>query len=128
VGQTIQIPDNVNHVAASPMREFLRVACAVVLLFNTPAAGIAWIEDRPDSLTWALRIVFPLLSMLAVGSFLVAHFRRDLASDYLYKEMGVYFNRGEFCFAFRTTAIEGIAYLEAFFQNQQRSGRSAMHH
>lgn len=100
------------------MRESLKVSCVLVLMICGTASGLMWIEDRPTPTTWILRIVFPILALTAIGVFLALHFRRDRVPDYLYQVIGDYFNRDGFCFAAQAAAIDGVAYVEAWFQNQ----------
>jgi hypothetical protein len=100
------------------MWESFKVLCVVVFGVCGTATGLMWIEDRPTPTTWILRIVFPILTLAAIGVFLALHFRRDRAPDYLYREMGDYFNRGGLCFAVQAKAIGGVAYMEVWFQNQ----------
>lgn len=100
------------------MWELLKVLCVLVLMFCGTATGVMWIEDRPTLTTWVLRFVFPAVTLAAIGMFLMLHFRRDRAPDYLQQQMGDYFNRGGFCFAPQATTIDGAAYVEVWFQNQ----------
>jgi hypothetical protein len=100
------------------MREFLKVACVFVLMICGTAAAIVWVAERPDGTTRALRIVLPLMSVAAIGGFLLIHFQRDIAPDYLYQVSRKYFNRDGFCLAGKTVAIDGVGYLEVWFQNQ----------
>src|ERR1700722_18075970 len=101
------------------MREFTKVICVLVLMIAWPVATLAWFTDRPDSITWAARIAGPVLAILALLLFLKLHFRADLAQDYLRRHAGTYFNRDGFGFAFSVSAVDGIAYMDAYFQNQR---------
>jgi hypothetical protein len=101
------------------MGESVKAVCALVLVVASVAAAVAWSASQPDAIAWCFRIGGPILALLAVGLILKLHFRADLAPDYLRKQAGNYFNRGGFCFAFGATAVDGICYLDAYFQNQQ---------
>ena len=99
------------------------------MIVGAAAAAIAWTADRPDAITWGLRIGGPAFAILALGLILKLHFRADLAHDYLRDRLRTYFNRDGFCFAFVATAVDGIAYMDAYFQNQRDKpcvGRIAM--
>jgi hypothetical protein len=100
------------------MREAVKVLCVVVFLFAVPTAVIVWTDDRPSFTVSVLKYACPVLSVLAIVIFLKLHFRRDEAHDYLREHVGAYFNRGGFCFGFRPTAVDGVCWLEAYFQNQ----------
>jgi hypothetical protein len=82
------------------MGESIKVVCVLVLGVASIAAAVAWFDDQPNSVTWAIRIGGPILSLLAIAGFLRLHLRRDLAPDYLRRSAGNYFNRDGFCFAF----------------------------
>jgi hypothetical protein len=101
------------------MGESTKAICAVMLIVGAIASAIAWTADQPDAVTWSFRIGGPTLALLALGLILKLHFRADLAHDYLRDRAGTYFNRDGFCFAFVATAADGIAYMDAYFQNQR---------
>jgi hypothetical protein len=100
------------------MGESFKAMCVLVLIVAALVAAVAWIDEQPSSTTWIVRIGMPLLAVLALAVVLKLHFRTDLVPDYLRAAMGDYFNRDGFCFAFKATAVEGVAYLNVFFQNQ----------
>ena len=101
------------------MGESVKAVCALVLIVASAAAALAWSTNQPDAISWSCRIGGPVVALLALGLILRLHFRTDLAPDYLRKQAGNYFNRGGFCFAFGATAVDGVCYLSAYFQNQQ---------
>lgn len=101
------------------MGESTKAISALVLIVAAIAAAIAWTADQPDGATWAFRIGGPTLALLAIGLILNLHFRADLAHDYLRDRAGTYFNRDGFCFAFVATAVDSVAYMDAYFQNQR---------
>jgi hypothetical protein len=100
------------------MGESTKSVCAVLMVVGIIATLIAWIADRPDATTWAFRIGAPIAALLALGLILKLHLRPDLEPDYLRPLTGTYFNRDGFCFAFVVTAVDGIAYMNAYFQTQ----------
>ncbi len=100
------------------MSEFIKVVCVLILMIGSVAGAMSWLMD-PDPIQWALRIGGPIAAVLAFGLFLKIHFRADLAHDYLHDHARNYFNRDGFCFAFTAIEVDGIAYLEAHFQNQR---------
>ena len=101
------------------MREFAKISCVLVLMVGAVAGPLAWTENRPNTITWGFRIGGPTLAILAIGVFLKLHFRADLAHDYLRDHAGTYFNRDGFGFAFVATAVDGVAYMDVYFQNQR---------
>ena len=80
--------------------------------------GFAWIDDRPNDLTWMLRIGFAILGLVSIAIFLKIHFRRDDVPDYLHKLSGGYFDRGGFCFAIVASKLNGTCFFDAYFQNK----------
>jgi hypothetical protein len=100
------------------MSESIKAACAVVLVVSAFTAVMVWTEDRPDALTWSLRIGCIVLPILALSLFLALHFRYDVAPDFLRQLRGDYFNRDGFCFAFGTGISNGMAFIDAYYQNQ----------
>jgi hypothetical protein len=101
------------------MRETIKVLCVVVFMFATPAAAVAWFDDRPSPLMSVLKYACPLVSVLAIAGFLKLHIRADAVPDYLHRKFRSYFNRGGFCFALQPAAVGGVGYLNVYFQNQQ---------
>ena len=101
------------------MREALKVLCVVVFMFAAPAAAIAWMDRADGPVSLFLRYGCPVLAVLGIAGFLKIHLRADLVPDYLHHHVGTYFNRGGFCFGFRTSVVDRVCYLEVFFQNQQ---------
>jgi hypothetical protein len=101
------------------MREALKVLCVVVFMFAAPAAALGWFDRADGAVSLFLRYGCPVLAVLGIAGFLRIHFRADLAPDYLHHHVGTYFNRGGFCFGFRTSVVGRICYLEILFQNQQ---------
>lgn len=111
------------------MGESTKAICALLLIVGSIAAAVAWNADRPDSITWGFRIGGLILATFALGLILKLHFRADIARDYLREIAGTYFNRDGFCFAFAATNVDGIGYMDAYFQSQQDKpsvGRIAM--
>ena len=111
------------------MGESTKVLCVLLLIVGIIAAAIAWYSDRPDAVTWGFRVGGPIVALLALALFLKLHFRRDLVHDYLRDVAGNYFNRDGFCFAVNAIAVDGIAFMVVYFQNQYDQpsvGRVAM--
>lgn len=101
------------------MREALKVICVVVFMFAAPAAAIGWMDRADGTVSLLLRYGCPVLAAVGIAGFLKIHFRADVVPDYLHHHVGNYFNRGGFCFGFRTSVVDRVCYLEIFFQNQQ---------
>ncbi len=101
------------------MGESTKSILALAMIVGIFAAALSWTADRPDATTWAFRIGGPVTTILALGVILKLHFRRDLEPDYLRALTGTYFNRDGFCFAFVVTAIDGIGFMDAYFQTQR---------
>lgn len=100
------------------MGESTKSVSALVLIVSSIAAAIAWTADRPDPITWGFRIGGVILALLALGLILKLQLRADVEHDYLRPITGTYFNRDGFCFAFVVNAVDGIAYMDAYFQTQ----------
>ena len=100
------------------MREAIKVASVVVLLFAIPAAAIVWMDEPPSPTEWLVRVLCPLAALAAMICFLRLHFQRDIVPDYLRAVTAEYLNRDGFCFAIRPETSQGICYLNAYFQNQ----------
>ncbi len=100
------------------MGESTKRVCAFLMIMGVFAGVVAWYTDGAGATTWAFRIGGPATVILALGLILVLHFRADREPDYLRSVAGKYFNRDGFCFAFDVSAIDGIAFMEAYFQSQ----------
>lgn len=100
------------------MREFIKGIFVVTILAGVVATPIVWVDDRPDSTTWALRFGAPLAAIAAFLAFLRLHYRKDEVPDYL-SQLGLpFFDRGGFSFAFALRAEEVLCFLDAWFQNR----------
>lgn len=100
------------------MGESIKAVLALLLIIGLFTGALAWTSDRPDGLVWSFRIGGPILTLLALGILVKLQFRADLAHDYLHEHFGTFFNRDGFCFSFLTTSVDGIAFMNVFFQNQ----------
>lgn len=100
------------------MGESAKAVIALLMIVGIVAASLAWNDDRPDAATWGFRIGGVVTAVLALALLLKLQFRTDLAPDYLRERMRAYFNRDGFCFAFAASSADGIAYFDAYFQNQ----------
>lgn len=100
------------------MGESTKAVCSLLLIVGVIASVVAWLLDRPEAATWGFRIGGPVVSLLALGLILKLQFRADLEHDYLRPLTGTYFNRDGFCFAFAVTAIDGVAFMDVYFQSQ----------
>jgi hypothetical protein len=100
------------------MGESTKAVCALLMVVGVIAAALAWTADRPDATTLGFRVGGPVTAILALGMILKLHLRADLEHDYLRPLTGTYFNRDGFCFAFVVTAIDGLAFMDAYFQTQ----------
>ncbi|MEQ8852653.1 MULTISPECIES: hypothetical protein [Gimesia] len=101
------------------MGESTKAVCALLMIVSGIAAAFAWMADRPDAVTWGIRIGGFVSAMLMLGVILKLHFRADLEHDYLRQLTGTYFNRDDFCFAFLVTPHDGLAFMDAYFQTQR---------
>jgi hypothetical protein len=100
------------------MGESTKSVCAALMIFGAIAAALAWTAQPPDATTWGFRIGAPVAAIVSLGLILKLQFRPDLETDYLRSLTGTYFNRDGFCFAFVVTAIDGVAFMDAYFQSQ----------
>lgn len=100
------------------MGESVKAVCMLVFIVAAMVAAICFFHDRPDGTVWMTGFSALALALLSLGGVLALHFRRDLAPDYLYATVGEYFNRAGFCFGFNARELEGVCYIDAYFQNQ----------
>jgi hypothetical protein len=100
------------------MRESLKMICVVAIIFGSVSAALTWVDQRPTTLVWLLRIGSPVLCVLALVGFLALHFRRDIAPDLLRKYFGTYFDRSGFCFSIGVSSPGGVCTLVIPFQNR----------
>jgi hypothetical protein len=106
------------------MVEFAKGVCCLVVMAGVGAGLLSWFHDRPDSTIWLLRLGSPLLAIVGLLIVIKLQFRKDTAPDYLRQllgwrlDQGQFFDRGGFCFGFRTTSKDGHCELNAYFQNR----------
>jgi hypothetical protein len=100
------------------MREFVKGTLIVCFLVSAVAAPFAWIDDRPSTVTWILRIGAPFIALTLFLLFLAVHFQRDRAPDFLHQKFGGYLDRGGLCFAFDAVVEDAVCYLRVHFQNR----------
>lgn len=100
-------------------------ACVLFLMIGLLVGSVAWVDDRPNTTTWAFRIGGPVLAIFSIGFLFSLEGRKDLAHDYLHDLFGEYFNREGFCFCLTMTKNEGVGYFELYFQNQYSESCSA---
>ncbi len=100
------------------MREFIKAVCILFIFIGGIAAPIAWTSDKPDSLTWSIRVGGLVVVAVGLALFLRVHFRRDEAPDFLRRLKLAFFDRGGFCFAFVVDSTDGVCVLSAYFQNR----------
>lgn len=100
------------------MGESTKAVCAALLIGAFVAAALAWSTDRPNDVVWGFRIGGPIVAGFALALLLKLQFRTDIAEDYLRRYTGKYFNRDGFCFAFSASCIDGVGYIDAYFQSQ----------
>lgn len=106
------------------MREFFKVSCVLVIGAAILTSACAWIADRPDQLTWILRISPIPIAILSLLLFLRLHYQRDLAPDLLYRH-GRYFDRDGFCFHLLPSAVGGKCVFHLLFQNRYEKACTA---
>jgi hypothetical protein len=100
------------------MSQSVKSVCTLVLIVASFIVIVVWTDSHPSSTTQIVGNSAILTAILSLAALLFLHFRRDLAHDYLLEKMNRYFNRDGFCFAFDTEVIDGVFYLQAFYQNQ----------
>lgn len=100
------------------MGESTKSVWALLVIVGIIVAVFAWTTDHPGSTTRRLRVGAPVTAVLALGLLLKLQYRADLECDYLRSVTGTYFNRNGFCFSFVVTPIDGIAFMDAYFQTQ----------
>lgn len=100
------------------MGESFKAVCSFILIILLIATFFFWIDDKPSSTVWIWRFCCPLLALGVLAILLKVHFRKDLAPDLLFQTVGTYFNRGGFSFGVTTGVIDGVGYLDLYYQNQ----------
>lgn len=103
------------------MGESTKAVAALFLIIGSIVAVFAWLEDGTGPWAWGFRIGAPAIAVLSVALILALHFRSDVEPDYLREIGGKYFNRDGFCFLLKMENHQGIAFMEAYFQNQYDS-------
>lgn len=101
------------------MRESVKAVLLLLLIFSALAALFAWTDDRPDTTTWWLRIGSTAICLVSLCVLFWMQLRRNVFPDYLLDIAGEYFNRGDLCFAFDISTVEGAARLTMFYQNHR---------
>jgi hypothetical protein len=115
--------DRIRGVCKGPaMQEFLKVLCVLGVMFGGTAAGVTWADRRPTPTVWSVRIVATAVAGIGLVGFLVLHFRKDRAPDYLSALGGVYYDRNGFCFKISTDVIDGCCYIRITFQTRFERG------
>lgn len=87
------------------------VSCIVAL-------WVWFIPDRPDLTTWAFRIAMPVVFLLSAVVLFREARRKEILSDLLLSQARNYFERDGICFAFVPIAIQGISWMQIYFQNR----------
>ncbi|MDB2685643.1 hypothetical protein N9Y42_00330 [Mariniblastus sp.] len=100
------------------MRQSIKSVCILIGAIAFIVTLLFWLLDRPDSAVWTTRIVAPIVTAVAVGIIVFLNSKKDLAPDFLSEKFETFFNQNGFCFAFSTSVKDGIAYIEAYYQNQ----------
>lgn len=80
------------------MRESIKAICIVVFMVTCVWAAIVWTEVPPTQKIWITRITCTILALGSISLFLLLHFQKDKAPDYLKILFGNYCNREGFCF------------------------------
>jgi hypothetical protein len=101
------------------MGESTKSLLALLLIVACIATALAWHSDRPDETVWMFRVGSPIVALLSLWAILALHVRRDAVVDYLSLCASPYFNRDGFCFAILPTSSDGVAYFDAYYQNQR---------
>jgi len=101
------------------MGESFKAVCSLFLIAAILVAAFGWIDDRPNSATWLMRLGGPIVALAILGLLIKLQRRKDLAPDILHQMFGNYFNRDGFCFAFAAEVHDGVCYLAAYYQNQR---------
>jgi hypothetical protein len=100
------------------MREFIKLVCVLLIATGGIAAPIAWTDDKPNAVTWSIRLGGLVVVAVGVLLFLRVHFCRDVVPDFLHRLSNSFFDRGGFCFAFDVKVVDGVCLLNTYFQNR----------
>jgi hypothetical protein len=112
------------------MRQSMWAVGVLLMMVAVFVAIFAWIDDRPTTTTWILRIVSLIGVAVILGGLVALDRRRDLAPDFLAQKVGDYFDRDGFCFAVTAGVHNNVCYFDLWFQNRferRCRGRVALH-
>lgn len=100
------------------MREFIKVACALLIVGGMCVSLFVWLFQRPNEVPFKLRIVAPLVCLMGCIGFGVIHFQKEGAPDFLRTLTKGHLNRNGLCFAFWIESEDGVPYLVTPYQSQ----------
>ena len=100
------------------MNESIKAVCVVMIMAAAITAAIAWGFDKPNTTTWLFRTIPLAIGIVAVAVLLRLEWRRDLAPDLLFQQVGKYFERNGFCFQLLPSAVDGKCVFLMLFQNR----------
>jgi hypothetical protein len=101
------------------MSDSLKSICTFLIIVALFAAFFGWVDDRPNQLTWGLRIGGPALFAGAILVFLAAHYVPDDARDFLLEQFGnIGLDRNGFTFVIVPQTARGMLFLDMYFQNR----------
>jgi hypothetical protein len=103
------------------MREVFKTVCVFMLVVGAIAATFVWLDERPTSTIWMLRVGIPLVMGAGVVWLIVDSMRSDRAPDYLRQRFGRYFDRDGLCFTCEILNRGNADYLDVHFQNRHSS-------
>lgn len=101
------------------MGESFKAICSLILVVAIIVTAVAWIDDRPNGTTWAMRLGGPAIALVLLAVLVKLQRRKDRAHDFLHERFGNYFNRDGFCFVVTAEPNSGVCYLCAYYQNQR---------
>ena len=90
----------------------------VVAVIAAIVSLVVWMIPPVDAGVWWVRFAAPAVSIGAMIVIRRLMMRTDLVPDYLFPLIGESFNRHGLCFNFIIKDVDGIAYLDAYFQSQ----------
>ena len=104
------------------LREIVKGLALFAIVVGIFASAFAW--ALPD-VGWPYRLGGPVVAVTGFGTFFWAHYRRDLAPDFLSEQFATYFDQNGFCFALLADVHKGFGVLRLYFQNRHERSCNA---
>jgi hypothetical protein len=110
----------------SKMGQSLRAILQLVLIIAALTTMFVWLaSDHPDQVIWAIRFAAPAVVGVIIWLLVRNMQRKEILPDLLREIVPHYFERDGLCFAFVPSTINGVCWVQVFFQNRYEKVCSA---